>query len=371
MPNAAPGLRSQSIACGLRQYGLDVTVTIPRSEVRKKEEKYLGPGSRALLPKGSVVIAYHQLPQFMETHRPDATIICNSNYFGHLNKERTGVLVFDFFAPKMLEAEAGRESAHAILSLAERKKSALAASDLVIVNGAKKINYVREWLTRAGRDPQETGIAVVNMAYDWPVPRATESMSAKSRGLGIVVAGYPQKWLRFGTMFEQILEFLESQPCSYATLILPGLSSQSGVYPEQIQSLMTHPRIRFHDELLFDDFARIVSSHDVFVDVFEGTPERELAMVTRSVCALGLGVPVIHPDFTEVSPLIAGSGAGWLVDAEDDFGLLRKLRELGNAPQKVVEAKSKAAELSRGALAPGNAVAPLVELLEREHGWKL
>ena len=100
------------------------------------------------------------------------------------------------------------------------------------------------------------------------------------------------------------------------------------------------------------------------VDLFPRTPEREYAMVTRTVVALASGLPVIHPPFTEVSPLIEGFGAGWLLEAEDHTGLSEVLTAIG-ADRTVLQARARGARrLAAERLEPGAAVTPLVEILE-------
>ena len=58
--------------------------------------------------------------------------------------------------------------------------------------------------------------------------------------------------------------------------------------------------------LASDALRDVIADADIAIDLFPWSPERELAMVTRSVVALASATPVIHPPFTEVSDLVAG-----------------------------------------------------------------
>jgi glycosyltransferase involved in cell wall biosynthesis len=86
-------------------------------------------------------------------------------------------------------------------------------------------------------------------------------------------------------------------------------------------------------------------------------------MITRAVIALCCGVPVIHPPFTEVSPLVARYDAGWLVDPGDPAALDAVLDEVIAHP-KAAEAKAAGARrLWAEVLDPVVATAPLAGMV--------
>lgn len=100
------------------------------------------------------------------------------------------------------------------------------------------------------------------------------------------------------------------------------------------------------------------------IDLFQHNLEREYAMVTRSIVALSCGVPVIHPPFTEVSPMIAEYDAGWLVDPEDAAAMEAVLGEITEEPDAVRRKKQNARTLASALIDPAVAVKPLVRILE-------
>jgi hypothetical protein len=74
---------------------------------------------------------------------------------------------------------------------------------------------------------------------------------------------------------------------------------------------------------------------------------------------------VIHPPFTEVSPLVARYDAGWLVDP-DDFGALDAvLDEALTRPEMVAAKGANARRLWAEVLDPEVAAAPLARLVRR------
>ena len=88
-------------------------------------------------------------------------------------------------------------------------------------------------------------------------------------------------------------------------------------------------------------------------------------MVTRSVVALASGVPVIHPYFTEVTPMIEEFDAGWVVVPGEPATLAAALDQIISS-QETVQAKAEGARaLWRARLEPRKAVRPLVDLIDK------
>jgi glycosyltransferase involved in cell wall biosynthesis len=116
--------------------------------------------------------------------------------------------------------------------------------------------------------------------------------------------------------------------------------------------------------MTFSDFQRFLSTIDVAIDLFQHNLEREYAMVTRSIIALACGVPVLHPPFTEVSPMIAEYDAGWLVDPEDPETLEAVIGKIIDNPAEVRQKKQNARVLASAVIDPAVAVKPLVRIVE-------
>jgi glycosyltransferase involved in cell wall biosynthesis len=131
-----------------------------------------------------------------------------------------------------------------------------------------------------------------------------------------------------------------------------------------LDRISRHPSVRTHGTMSFSGFQRFLSTVDVTIDLFEHNLEREYAMVTRSVVSLACGVPVIHPPFTEVSPMIAEYDAGWLVDPLDSRTLGAVLDEIIEDPGTVRRKTKNARTLASNILDPAEAVKPLVKILE-------
>jgi glycosyltransferase involved in cell wall biosynthesis len=133
----------------------------------------------------------------------------------------------------------------------------------------------------------------------------------------------------------------------------------------RLAALAGRPGVARHGRMPYDEFLGLMGRADVAVDLFERTLEREYAVVTRSVVALACGVPVIHPPFTEVSPLVARYDAGWLVDPDDPEALEVVLDEIVSRPEGVAAKGAGARRLWAEVLDPEVAAAPLARLARR------
>jgi glycosyltransferase involved in cell wall biosynthesis len=133
---------------------------------------------------------------------------------------------------------------------------------------------------------------------------------------------------------------------------------------ERMRALFGRPGVRMHDAMRFTAFQEFMSTIDVALDLFAHTLEREYAVVTRSVSALACGVPVVHPPFTEVSPLIEQYDAGWLVDPDDTTALDAVLDEVVGNPGAVAAKAANARRLWQEQIDPAVAVEPLVRIVE-------
>lgn len=362
---AAPGLRAWGLALGLRTHGHDVTVVLDQRAVRKAWRGQVSPP----LPPGCLILKPSTLHRYVRTHDVDALVVTNSNHvplIGDLGRCR---LVYDFFAPKVLEMSQETGAAdleQSLEALATRKREALARSDAVVVNGAKKLPYVRRWLAEAG--VPDLPVEVVTMAVP-PVPPSAPVTGGEvpvgERALRAIITGYLQPWSRPGPVEGPLTTLLDRGTLTLDLLVGEhwGSGKAAEVHPE-LQALTSRAGVTRHGLLRFDDFRRLVARCDLSIDVFSRNPERELAMVTRSVVALSCGVPVMHVPFTEVSPIIEEHDAGWLVEP-DDVDAMADVLAQAQDPAVLARKRAGAERVAREVLDPPAATRPLDALLER------
>lgn len=358
VPVAAPGLRVFGVAEGLRQHGLDVTVVVVAGVAERVWRGTVPPTARA----GVRIMRAGGLASFLRAQAPVTAILINSNQMKHLGPIDGVRYILDFFAPKMLELAYQHGETYpreALAALRERKIRGIELADAFIVNGAKKVPYFLAWLFQVDRDIRRLPLRVVNMA----IPLALRDREPTDE-IHLAMTGYLQEWSRPGSWLTTLVRHLD-EPALRLELVMPQHWSGREVDPgPHLARLRDHPSTTLHGALVFSEFQTFLQGVDVAIDLFDWTLEREYAMVTRSVVALSCGVPVIHPPFTEVSPLIEAHDAGWLVDPGDEEALDGVFREIV-ADRGALEAKSRnAAEMAREVIDPRVAVVPLIDVLE-------
>jgi glycosyltransferase involved in cell wall biosynthesis len=142
---------------------------------------------------------------------------------------------------------------------------------------------------------------------------------------------------------------------------------QSQALSPSQQRVAAHPQVRTHEALPYGEYRKFLSQLDVVVDLFDYTLERAYAMVTRTVIALSCGVPVVHPPFTEVAPLVERYDAGWLVDPAEPDAVGETLRTIKEDRAVVEEKARNAVRLATEVIDAGAATSPLAGIVA---GWE-
>jgi len=365
MPVAAPGLRAFGLAEGLRANGVRIKTLVMRGFVERQWMRF-GRSVPHPTPPDTEIVGAGSLARYLKAHAPAVAILINSNQVDHLKPMEGVRYVLDFFAPKMLEElyhHGKGYPAEELERLRERKLRAIKLADAFICNGQKKVPYFLAWMLQAERDVRRVPLDVVNMC----VPLSWSEEPGRDEGVRLAVAGYLQSWSTLGD-WVGVLERRLEKPGVSLDLLVPwhwgGGVRRSHASREDLDRISRHPSVTTHGTMNFSGFQRFLSTVDVTIDLFQHNLEREYAMVTRSIVSLACGVPVIHPPFTEVSPMIAEYDAGWLVDPLDSRTLGAVLDEIIEDPGTVRRKTKNARTLASNILDPAEAVKPLVKILE-------
>jgi hypothetical protein len=365
MPVAAPGLRAFGLAEGLRANGVGMKTLVTRGFVERQWMRFGRSVPHPTAPDTEIVGA-SSLARYLKAHAPAVAILINSNQVDHLRPMEGVRYVLDFFAPKMLEELYHHGEGYPgedLKRLRERKLKAIRLADAFICNGRKKVPYFLAWMLQADRDVRSLPLDVVSMC----VPLSWSGEPGRAEGVRLAVAGYLQSWSTLGNWVE-VLERRLDRPGVRLDLLVPwhwgGVAKRSHASRDDLDRISRHPSVTTHGTMSFSGFQRFLSTVDVTIDLFQHNLEREYAMVTRSVVSLACGVPVIHPPFTEVSPMIAEYDAGWLVDPLDSRTLGVVLDDIIEDPGAVRRKTKNARTLATAILDPAEAVKPLVKILE-------
>jgi len=367
MPVAAPGLRAFGLAEGLRANGVETKTVVTRGFVDRQWLRFGRSVPHPTAPHTEIVGA-NKLRSYLKANAPCAAVLINSNQVDHLGPIEGVRYVLDFFAPKMLEAlyQRGEEyPGEELAALRRRKIQAIELADAFLVNGKKKLPYFLAWMLQADRDVRHLPVEVLNMCV--PTGFSGEAGSVGD-GVRFAVAGYLQSWSTLGDWVGAVERMLD-HPQMSLDLLLPwhwgGRAERSHVSKNDLDRVARHPSVRTHGTMSFSGFREFLAGVDVSIDLFQHNLEREYAMVTRSVVSLACGVPVVHPPFTEVSPMISEYDAGWLVDPNDTEALEGVIRAVLEDPGLVRRKKKNARALAAEVLEPAVAVEPLLRILER------
>jgi hypothetical protein len=368
MPVAAPGLRAFGLAEGLRANGVKVKTLVTRGFTDRQWLRFGRSVPHPTAPHAEVVSA-RRLARYLETNAPAVAVLINSNQVDHLRPIQGVRYVLDFFAPKMLETLYQHGEGYPrdeLAALRRRKIRAIELADAFIVNGKKKLPYFLAWMLQADRDVRTLPVEVVNMCA--PVSFSGEAGPVGS-GVRFAVAGYLQSWSTLGSWVKVVERQLE-RPGMRLDLLLPwhwgGAAERSHESRADLDRLERNGSVTTNGPMTFSEFQAFLSKIDVSIDLFQHNLEREYAMVTRSVISLACGVPVIHPPFTEVSPMIAEYDAGWLIDPPDTKALEDVISGILDDPDLVRRKKENARALASEVLDPAVAVKPLLRIME---GW--
>jgi hypothetical protein len=369
MPVAAPGLRAFGLAEGLRANGANVKTLVVKGFVDRQWMRF-GKSVPHPMGPGTEVIGGFRLSRYLKTHAPATVVLINSNQVDNLGPIPGIKYVVDFFAPKMLEMlyhHSGEYPEKEISELRQRKVRAIKLADGFIVNGAKKMPYFLAWLLQADRDIRDLPFEVVNMCAPlaWSGP---PSIGPDSGGpVRFAVAGYLHSWSTLGNWVGVMERHLDRSNVSL-DLMVPWHWSVSEHYEHtsrgDLERLAGYGSVTTYGPMTFSNFQRFLSGVDVTIDLFQHNLEREYAMVTRCIVALACGVPVLHPPFTEVSPMIAEYDAGWLVDPDDTAALEAVISRIIDDPNELRRKKENARKLASAVVEPEAAVKPLVRMME-------
>ena len=365
MPVAAPGLRVFGLAEGLRANGARVKTLVVKGFVERQWARFGRSVPHPTAPDTEVIGA-GRLSRYLQTNAPATVIIVNSNQVDNL-KPIPGIrYVMDFFAPKMLEMlyhHSGEYPGEEIKTLRQRKIRAIKLADAFIVNGAKKLPYFLAWMLQADRDVRKLPLEVVNMCA--PLAFSGDVRASEEGAVRFAVAGYLHSWSTLGSWVGVLEHHLERPGVSLDLMVPWHWSSREYEHESRgdLDRLGANESVKTHGPMAFSGFQKFLSEVDVAIDLFEHNLEREYAMVTRSIIALACGVPVLHPPFTEVSPMIAEYDAGWLVDPADMGALETVFSGIIEDPEGLARKKQNARALASAVIDPAVAVKPLVRII--------
>ncbi len=367
VPVAAPGLRANGIAEGLRSHGFEVELCVPADVIDALESAISAP------PHGVTIVRPDDLLDHITLGGFEVVVFVNANLTPHLQPIPGVRFVYDMFAPKLLERLASATADETWEAQVAHKERALALADDVWVNGRRKLGYALGWLLRPGVEQWRTTfnkdaivgsdvlsrLAVVEM----PIALDSDLEPSLDGGIGtsaVGVAGYAQQW----SQIEQVHQ-------AHQAVVDAGLDLQvllprhwgAGDAPTPTSVFPAGATI-IDGPLEFGAFARWAQSMGAMIDVFAPTAERYFAMITRTAVSLRLGVPVIHGVDSEVADIIRDYDAGWVVTGDDPTVWATIIAEVTDT-ETLQRKRAGALRASRERFDPAAALSAAAEHLRR------
>ena len=353
VPVAAPGLRAHGLAEGLRSHGIDARVAAPAHILASL------PDAATTAPPHTTVVAADHLQQHIVDGGFDVVVFTNANLTPFLEPIPGVRFVYDLFAPKLLERLASSDAGTTWDEQVAQKERALALADTVWVNGRRKLGYAAGWLLRTGvaewrqrfGKPSLIGSAMLAdvQVVDMPIalPNELEPSIDRSTPGAVGVAGYAQQWSQLPTVHPAHQAVVDAG-LDLHVLVPRHWGAGNAPTPTSVFPTGAHT---IEGPLEFEAFGRWVQSMQTMVDVFTPTDERYFAMITRTVVALRLGVPVLHGVDSEVADLITAANAGWVVTGNNPAEWRRVVDEMRD-PDLLETKRNGALELTRTRFSP-------------------
>ena len=323
VPALAPGLRALSIARALRRAGHKVSLTFPYSReipdevVQRAAREYDIPIKPVRMRKLGKLIAAGNFHFVVTTNYHPYAFIIDEIEQGAFPSTK---FIYDFFAPRILEEATDPQADESrIAEWAALKQRALRVAAAILVNGQRKIPYVRAWLVTS-KAALDRPLITAKFAIDPHARTSNEQLRRRDftqQPPRALVAGNQQRWTTSGLSFPRLCQALVENRWELIACGEPDITAMSANtgLAERFAAL----KLEGYSRLPFESFCERQASCDVLIDSFSRSPERELAYVTRTAVALSSGVPVIHPRWTETGEITESFGAGWLYNSEDEI----------------------------------------------------
>ena len=346
LPASGAGLRFWGLAKGLEARGHTVTLLMPQESLASFDSHFKDLQEHTFTPEtvGSKI----------EEASPDVIVLQHWSLAKTLPATEIP-LVIDLHGPLLLETFfQGRQD---LAALEREKVEALSRADFLTCAGEVQRKYFYSWMLLSGFDLREERVATipVSLSPDLPEHKAQEEIT-------FVFGGMFLPWQDPTLALDVVVRRLERRGEGMLKFFAgahPFVNLPPGEFPALARRLARSERVIMpglipHSQLI-DEYR---SAH-VAVDVMAQNPERELAFSTRTVEYLWCGLPVIHHNYSELSPYIKEYQAGWVVDPTDEAMIREAIDEIFDDTDLVQRFSRNAQRLVRERLTWDKTIDPL------------
>ncbi|MEO8288343.1 MAG: glycosyltransferase [Chloroflexota bacterium] len=342
IPASGSGVRAWALGKGLEGHGHNVHFTMPAPAIQGRE------GS---VPPEYVAGAWttENLQSIIDAMVPDVIVSCgwpNVTWTPRPNLP----LAIDLTGPHLLER--AYQGYRDVKTNSAEKLAALAKGDFFTCIGERQKYYFQAWLAQAGISIDELtdDLQVIPYSVDPKQPKHHWLDDWSNSEVRFVYGGIFLPWQNPAPALLTVADTLEQ--AGRGTLEVIGGSHpfypvDTGVYGPLLEKLASARRVSMSGLLPHDRLIEKYTHAHVAVDMIMPNVERELAFPSRTINYLWCGLPVIHPEFSEVAHHISDYEAGWVVKHDDSEALRNVLISILANPEEAHRRGINAQRLAR------------------------
>ena len=248
------------------------------------------------------------------------------------------VSLVDFHGPNNLETI---HVTHESLQVAtQRISKGIAQCDAFTYVNEVQRAYWLGLLTASGIDPSRSYGPILNLAS-----KQTQPIYSINQRVKFVFPGGWHPWLMDEQLFLSIAEAIESLENSTFHILGGAHNYCKSEYDDLLSKLKSFNNTKIEGYLSHDKYIKFITNSSCILDIFSKTYERQISISTRSFEAINLGVPLIHPSWTQLSSKIEEYKCGYIYDNFND--LKDCLMSIDENPSVLNEYSSKSESLSK------------------------
>jgi len=353
LPTSGGGLRSWQLLQGLRRAGLEVSYSMPKHVfLGKMFEDAISPTDREL------AWDFDNQVEILEKIVPDVAIWCNSPTIRVPFEWNGGTrLIADLHGP--INIESAYVTDRTLEATTEETVERLRRFDGFSCVSERQRYYWTGLLCSGDILIDEVPFVIAPMSVE-PDDREKEFPEE----LRLIYAGGFYPWQNCIDVLLRIGEVLDREEKGRLDLF-GGVHefSDTEEFRELFEKLKAYRRVHCHGFVSRDELMKYYRQASCAVDVMHKNIERELAVTTRTVEYLALGIPPLYNNYNVLSNLIEKHRAGWCLDPENLDALEAQLLTLLQNPvEGVREASRNAKNIYGQDLTIQKTVQPLADL---------